>query len=233
MPKQSDRDRDGTLIPAKWINVKTGKKIYVPRCSLRSESSDDWYLERSIRYSEDLKDYIVTQEFKEFMENIVKREKEQEKWFQFHKEIDYQRPRESVWVYIIGIVDRPIVKIGLASWPDHRLSTLQSASPDNLEFKMIIKCGIDGENYVSARKLEDKFKKMFEEWNRRGEWFDVPDNKVAEFYEKIIEVLDGVEVGGLNIYYENINFYDMYEMHSRAENKHSLRGSWKLVSYHC
>ena len=218
--KSKYRERSGRLIPPRWINVDSDKVMY-----------DSYWIQES--YAEQ-KEFIENPEWKEYINLKKERQEDYEKL----KKLYGRKATAYEYVYFIRVVGESVFKVGISSWPPSRLSSLRTDNHCELEFDMIIDCerSID-ENYFPSKDLEKKFHKFLEKWHRKGEWFQIPDSvEPNEYYEKIVEVLDGIKTGGLNIYYENNKIdriYDLFSKEDNIDNKHSFFGSWKLIDYYC
>lgn len=70
------------------------------------------------------------------------------------------------WVYVIGVPDSPIVKIGFSTDPQQRLRGLQTASPEKLALRW---------RTPGDQQLEGRIQEHFKPLRKSGEWFDFGD----------------------------------------------------------
>ena len=71
------------------------------------------------------------------------------------------------YVYVIGIPEMDLSKIGISRNPSTRLSQLRTGSPFTMELRMCLRTPSDS----TARSLESAFHKVMESKRRSGEWF--------------------------------------------------------------
>ena len=84
---------------------------------------------------------------------------------------------ERRYVYIIQNTFTNNIKIGIATNPSERLSTLQTGS--DVELKLIYKSGVCSNFFEIESLCHEKFK----DYNVRGEWFNVDSSEVISFLE--------------------------------------------------
>ena len=81
------------------------------------------------------------------------------------------------YVYFIIEDDGPFVKIGRTTDAYNRLSDIRCASPRNMRL-----LGVIGVPTVAARRLERWFHDSYIGYHVRGEWFELPEERIQAIH---------------------------------------------------
>ncbi len=111
------------------------------------------------------------------------------------------------YVYIIRH-EHGYVKIGKAADPYQRWCSIKTGSPYELELWKVAKCS-KSTLYQDYEHLEKYLHSEFEEYNVRGEWFDVDP---AEVFQAMARAVESDSLAG----------YALYDVDDRMERYETL-----------
>ena len=88
------------------------------------------------------------------------------------------------FIYFFQVEHRPIFKIGMAKDLDKRIYAMQTNCPDMILYRGAIRC----DNRKEALDLERFYHKLFKEFHRHGEWYDMQEKQIFDLLIRYSEI---------------------------------------------